>query len=234
VTRLLGKLAVVTGGSSGIGRALAVALAREGAAVVSMARRFPTPAPSGAPAIRPDAGQIAEVQLDVTDEAMVRDRFAALGSVDLLLCSAGVGYFAPVHTAEPADLRAMLDVHVMGTFLCAREALRGMQARRSGHIVAIGSHVAHRSFPECSGYTAAKAGQLGLMRVIAEEARPYQIRVTTVMPGATDTPIWDDRPGFDRSKMMKPEDVAGFVVAIIARPAISVDEVTVMPPAGAL
>jgi hypothetical protein len=54
------------------------------------------------------------------------------------------------------------------------------------------------------------------------------------MPGATDTPIWDDRPGFDRSKMMKPEDVAGFVVAIIARPAISVEEVVVTPPAGAL
>ena len=74
----------------------------------------------------------------------------------------------------------------------------------------IGSHVAHRAFTDCGGYTAAKAGQLGLARVLAEEARPYDIRVTALLPGATDTPIWDERPGFDRTKMMKPEDVAGF------------------------
>jgi NAD(P)-dependent dehydrogenase (short-subunit alcohol dehydrogenase family) len=109
-----------------------------------------------------------------------------------------------------------------------------MQPRRKGHIVVIGSHVAHRTFVECGAYTAAKAGQLGLTRVLAEEARPYDIRVTSILPGATDTPIWDDRPGFDRSKMMKPEDVAGFLVSIVARPNIAVEEVTVMPPAGAL
>ena len=72
----------------------------------------------------------------------------------------------------------MLDVHVIGTFLCAREALRRMQPRRTGHIVVIGSHAAQRSFSACGGYTAAKAGQLGLTRVLAEEARPYDIRVT--------------------------------------------------------
>lgn len=231
MTRLLGKVAAVTGGSSGIGAAVARVLAAEGAAVFSLARRF-TALPGGGN--RPEPGQIAELQLDVTDEAAVRTAFDALGALDILVCSHGTGTFAPVQTAETADLRAMLDSHVIGTFLCAREALRGMQPRRSGHIVAIGSHVAHRAFPECAGYTAAKAAQLGLMRVIGEEARPYNIRATTVMPGATDTPIWDDRPGFDRSKMMKPDDVAGFVVAIIARPNIAIDEVTVMPPAGAL
>lgn len=230
MTRLLGKVAAVTGGSSGIGLAIAEALAREGAAVVALARRFPAPAL----AARPVAGQITQIQLDVTDETAVRARLGELAPLDILVCSAGVGYFAPVHSSTAVDLREMLDVHVVGTFLCAREALRQMQPRRSGHIVAIGSHAALRGFPDCAGYTAAKAGQLGLMRVLAEEARPYQIRVTTVMPGATDTPIWDDRPGFDRGKMMKPADVAGFVVAIIARPAIAVDEVVVTPPAGAL
>ncbi|HPH70378.1 MAG TPA: SDR family oxidoreductase, partial [Kofleriaceae bacterium] len=79
-----------------------------------------------------------------------------------------------------------------------------------------------------------KAGQLGLVRVLAEEARPYDVRVTAVLPGATDTPIWDDRPGFDRTKMMKPDDVAGFVVSIVARPSIAVEEVSINPPAGAL
>jgi len=230
VTRLLGKLAAVTGASSGIGAAVARALAREGAAVVAFARRFDEPDLGQ----RPEPGQIVEVRLDVTDEAAVRGRFDELPGLDLLVCSAGAGVFGPVHTATADDLRAMLDTHVVGTFLCAREALRTMMPRRTGHIVAIGSHAALRNFSDCSGYTAAKAGQLGLMRVLAEEARSYDIRVTTLMPGATDTPIWDDRPGFDRSKMMKPDDVAGFLVAIVARPQIAVEEVVLTPPAGAL
>jgi NAD(P)-dependent dehydrogenase (short-subunit alcohol dehydrogenase family) len=109
-----------------------------------------------------------------------------------------------------------------------------MQPRKKGHIVAIASVAANKAFTDCSGYTAAKAGQLGLVRVLAEEARPYDVRVTAVLPGATDTPIWDDRPGFDRTKMMKPDDVAGFVVSIVARPSIAVEEVSINPPAGAL
>jgi NAD(P)-dependent dehydrogenase (short-subunit alcohol dehydrogenase family) len=128
----------------------------------------------------------------------------------------------------------MLDVHVVGTFVCARGALRRMQPRRAGHILAIGSHAAHRAFAECGGYTAAKAGQLGLLRVVAAEARAYDIRVTTLLAGATDTPIWDHRPGFDRARMMQPKDIAGFVVELAARPAIAVEEVVVMPPAGVL
>jgi short-subunit dehydrogenase len=150
------------------------------------------------------------------------------------VCSAGVGTFGPVIHAGAAELRAMLEVHVVGTMLCAREALRRMQPRRTGHIVAIGSHAAHRAFTDCSGYTAAKAGQLGLVKVLAEEARPYDVRVTALLAGATDTPIWDDRPGFDRRKMMQPADVASFLIAIVARPGIAVEEVIVTPPAGAL
>jgi len=227
--RLVGKFAIVSGGSSGIGAACAAALAAEGAAVLATGRRF---APG--PAARPALGEVVQAHLDVTDEAEVQARFAELPELDIVVCSAGVGTFGPVINATAAELRAMLEVHVVGTMLCAREALRRMQPRRTGHIVSIGSHAAHRAFADCGGYTAAKAGQLGLMKVIAEEARPYDVRVTALLPGATDTPIWDDRPGFDRSKMMRPADVAGFLVAIVARPGISVEEVTVTPPAGAL
>jgi NAD(P)-dependent dehydrogenase (short-subunit alcohol dehydrogenase family) len=230
--RLLGKYAMVTGGSSGIGAACAAALAAEGAAVMSTARRFAA-GPADL-ATRPALGEVVHAHLDVTDEAEVVARFAELPELDIVVCSAGIGSFGPLVRATAADLRAMLDVHIVGTMLCAREALRRMQPRRRGHIVAIGSHVAHRAFAECSGYTAAKAGQLGLMRVLAEEARAYDIRVTSLLPGATDTPIWDDRPGFDRTKMMQPADIAGLLVSIVSRPGISIEEVTVTPPAGAL
>ena len=227
--RLLGKFAIVTGGSSGIGLACAKALAEEGAAVLACGRRYPE-----GPVQRPDLGSISYAHLDVTNEAEVKARFADMPSVDLVICSAGVGTFAPIVNASVAELREMLDVHIVGSFLCAREALRRMQVQRRGHIVLIGSHAAHESFTECGGYTAAKAGQLGLARVLAAEARPYEVKVTTLLPGATDTPIWDDRPGFDRSKMMQPSDVAGFVVSIVSRPNISVEEVIIRPPAGVL
>lgn len=229
MTRLIGKYALVTGGSSGIGAAIAQALASEGAAVVATGRRFTTDT------IGPlSFGSVSNVQLDVTDEAMVAKRFAEMPELDILVCSAGTGTFGPIINAQTAMLREMLDTHVVGTFLCARAALRRMQPRRKGHIVAIASVAANKAFTDCSGYTAAKAGQLGLVRVLAEEARPYDVRVTAVLPGATDTPIWDDRPGFDRTKMMKPDDVAGFVVSIVARPSIAVEEVSINPPAGAL
>lgn len=227
--RLLGKFAIVTGGSSGIGLACAQALAADGAGVVACGRRY-APGPLKVPAL----GEVVQAHLDVTDEAEVKARFAELPELDIVVCSAGTGTFAPVLHASVADLRAMLDVHVVGSLVCAREALRKMQPKRRGHIVMIGSHAAHHGFPDCSGYTAAKAGQLGLARVLANEARPYDVRVTALLAGATDTPIWDDRPGFDRSKMMQPSDVASFLVSIVARPGISVEEVTVTPPAGVL
>jgi NAD(P)-dependent dehydrogenase (short-subunit alcohol dehydrogenase family) len=182
----------------------------------------------------PVLGEVSHAHLDVTDEAEVKARFAEAGPIDVLVCSAGVGTFGPIVNASAPDVRAMLDVHIVGALLCAREALRQMQPRRAGHIVVIGSHVAHRAFTDCAGYTAAKAGQAGLVRVLAEEARPYDVRVTNLLVGATDTPIWDDRPGFDRAKMMQPADVASFLIAIVARPGIAVEEVTIMPPAGAL
>jgi NAD(P)-dependent dehydrogenase (short-subunit alcohol dehydrogenase family) len=220
VKRLLGRYALVTGGSSGIGAACAQALAAEGAGVLACSRRLRDGGPHGAPGVKtPNLGEVGHAHLD---------------ELDIVVCAAGVATFGPIINASVAELREMLEVHIVGTLVCAREALRRMQPRRKGHIVLIGSHVVHQAFTECGGYTAAKMGQLGLARVLAEEARPYDIRVTSLLAGATDTPIWDDRPGFDRAKMMKPEEIASFMLAIVARPGISVEEVVVRPPAGAL
>jgi NAD(P)-dependent dehydrogenase (short-subunit alcohol dehydrogenase family) len=232
---MLGKYAVVTGGSSGIGAACARALAAEGAGVLACSRRLRDGGPHGdAPVRTPNLGEVGLAHLDVTDEAEVAERFGQLPELDVVVCAAGVGTFAPILNASVAELREMLEVHVVGAFVCMRAALRRMQPRKQGHIVMIGSHVVQQAFTECGGYTAAKMGQLGLARVLAEEARAYNIRVTSVLAGATDTPIWDDRPGFDRTKMMKPDAIAGFMLSIVARPEISVEEVVVRPPAGAL
>src|SRR5689334_5770589 len=104
---LQGKHAVVTGASTGIGAAIAAALARHGAAVVGFSRRFEaTRLPT-----EPKPGEVVNVALDVTDERAVKDRFFELPGVDILVCSAGIGKFAAVCNADAADLRAMLDVH---------------------------------------------------------------------------------------------------------------------------
>ncbi|HEY4239924.1 MAG TPA: SDR family oxidoreductase [Kofleriaceae bacterium] len=219
------SVALVVGGSSGIGAACAAELAASGCAVVATGRRF-------AEALRPPhAGEVGFVHLEPTDEAAVRALVGALPALEVVVYAAGQGVFAPIASADAADLRAMLDVHVVGFQHVAKAALARMTG---GHIFAIGSHVAHRAFPTCGAYTAAKSAQLGLARVLAEEARPLGIRVTSLLCGATDTSIWDDRPDFDRTKMLKPADIARFLVGLLAQPALSVTEVTVMPPAGAL
>jgi NAD(P)-dependent dehydrogenase (short-subunit alcohol dehydrogenase family) len=227
--RLDSRVCVVTGASSGIGAAVAAALAAEGAAVVGLARRFPA-----GPLPRPlAAGAVTSAALDVTDEAAVAARFAELDRLDVLVACAGHGVFGPVVDARADDFRAMLDVHVVGAFLCARELLR-RPAAGVRHIINVSSVAAFRTFTGCAGYSAAKEGQRGLTRVLVEEARAHGVRVTGLYPGATDTPIWDDRAGFDRAAMLRPADVAGLVVEIVARPELALEEIVVMPPAGAL
>jgi NAD(P)-dependent dehydrogenase (short-subunit alcohol dehydrogenase family) len=227
--RLAGRVCAVTGASSGIGAAVAAALAAEGAAVVGFARRFEGAIVDGPPV----PGQVASVKLDVCDETQVSARFAALAPLDLLVNAAGAGVFAPIERTDAAAVRAMLDVHVVGTLLCCRAALPAL-AGRGGHIIIIGSIAAHQPLSECAGYAAAKAGQHALARVLAEEARPSGVRVTTVTLGAVDTPIWDSRPGFDRAAMMSAAEVAALLVDVAARPSLSVDELVLTPPAGTL
>ncbi len=226
--RLADKVCVVTGASSGIGQAIASAFADEGGKVLGLARSF------AASPIELQSGRVSEVGVDVSDEAAVDAGFAALEGIDILVNNAGVGSFALLSDTALADLRAMLDVHIIGTFLCCRAALRHMAARRCGHIVNISSTAVHNPFPECAGYTAAKMGQLGLGNVLREECRDLNVRVSSLALGAVDTRIWDDRPGFDRSKMIAADKLAGLVVDIVTRPELSIDELLVVPPGGNL
>jgi NAD(P)-dependent dehydrogenase (short-subunit alcohol dehydrogenase family) len=175
------------------------------------------------------------VKLDVTDEAAVAARFAEIGRLDALICAAGASRFAPVLETSVADLRAMLESHVVGTFVCARAMLAARPpGAPPGHIVVVSSIAALRTFTGCGGYSAAKEGQRGLARVLVEEARPQGVRVTTLYPGAVDTPLWDQRPGFDRAAMLRADHVAELVVDLLTHPDLSVEELVVMPPQGAL
>jgi NAD(P)-dependent dehydrogenase (short-subunit alcohol dehydrogenase family) len=230
--RLHDRVAVVTGASSGIGAALARALTAEGARVVGLARRFATPALTALPA----PGAIAEVHLDLADEPAIRARFAelaALGGVDILVNNAGAFHTGPVIDFDTVRLRELLDVHVVGAFVCAQEALRLMAPRRRGHLVFVSSIAAMATFTGSAAYTAAKEAQKGLCRVLVEEARPHDVRVTGLFPGATDTAAWAGA-GVDKARLMRPEALAALVVEVLVRPELSVELLAVSPPGGAL
>src|SRR5262249_19743180 len=152
----------------------------------------------------------------------VAGRFAELEELDVVVSCAGSGAFAPIVDARVEDLRAMLETHIVGAFLCARELLRRpAPPGRVRHIILVASLPAFPTSTRSARYSAAKEGQRGLPRVLVEEARPLGVRVTGLYPGAMDTPLWDGRPGFDRAAMLRPADVAGLVVEIVARPELA-------------
>lgn len=187
---LTGKIALVTGAASGIGRAIATAYANAGARVV-VADIAADKANEAAVAMGHGAIGIA---MDVTDERQVEDGFARtlreLGPVDILVSNAGVQIIAPIVDFSFADWKRMLAIHMDGAFLTTRAAMRQMiDAGRGGSIILMGSAHSHVASKFKAPYVAAKHGLLGLARVIAKEGAPDGIRANVICPGFVRTPL---------------------------------------------
>ncbi|MDY1548773.1 3-hydroxybutyrate dehydrogenase [Luteibacter sahnii] len=185
-----GKIALVTGAASGIGRAIADAYARAGARVV-VADIAADNASETAQAIGHDALGIA---MDVTDEAQVEDGFARtareLGPVDILVSNAGIQIISPLVDLSFADWKRMLAIHMDGAFLTARAAMRQMIAGGAGgSIILMGSAHSHVASKFKAPYVAAKHGLLGLARVIAKEGAAHRVRANVICPGFVRTPL---------------------------------------------
>ena len=172
--KLAGQVAVVTGAGRGIGRAVAVRLAREGAAVALAARSAPE-LEGVAREIAQAGGRAAVIPVDVRQEALVealtRRALAEWGRVDVLVNAAGLATFAPVTDAKLDDWDQMLAVNLRGAVLCCRAVLPAMIAQRRGTIINVGSVVTSRALTGSAAYTASKYGLLGFSRVLAEEMR---------------------------------------------------------------
>lgn len=236
---LVQQVAIVTGAGRGIGRAVAHALAAEGAAVV-LASRTRRELADVAAAIREAGGRALAIPADVASadsvDALVEQTVAELGRVDLLVTAAGVASFGPLAGTKPGDWEGMLAVNLRGAMLCCRAVLPPMLRQRRGTIVNIGSIAARRPIPGCAVYAATKAGLTAFSQVLAEEVRGEGIRVGVVVPGAVDTPLWDAIPnGPDRGRMLRAEDVANAVVLMAALPShATLEEITLLPAGGIL
>jgi NADP-dependent 3-hydroxy acid dehydrogenase YdfG len=236
---LEGQAAIVTGAGRGIGRAVALALAAEGAAVALVARTRRDLA-AVATEIRERGGRALAVPADVASaeavDALVEQAAAELGRVDLLVTAAGVASFGPLLGTKPTEWDAMLAVNLRGAMLCCRAILPVMLRQRRGTIINVTSIAAQRRIAGTAIYAATKAGLVAFSRVLAEEMRGEGVRVGVLAPGAVDTPLWDSIPGGpDRGRMLKPEDVARAVLLMATLPAhASLEDLTLLPAGGIL
>lgn len=185
-----GRVAAITGASSGIGLAIARHLAREGVAVLLGARRAER-LDGAVREIRAAGGRAESTVIDVTVEADV-NRFVehaqgAFGRLDIMVCNAGFGYYGTVEQTPPDLMRRMMDVNFMGTFLGTRAALPIFRAQGAGHLIFISSIVGRRGIPEMSGYSATKAAQSGFAESLRSEFAGTRIFVSAVYPVSTET-----------------------------------------------
>jgi NAD(P)-dependent dehydrogenase (short-subunit alcohol dehydrogenase family) len=230
---------IVTGGSQGIGRAIALAFARRGARV-AIAARNGDKLDQVVAEIDKLGGKGCPLQMDVTEDggiegAIYRGVEHCDGVIDVLVNNAGVFDRHSFEEQSPADWRKMLDVNLTGAFLVTREAIDALKASPRAHIFNIASVAAQRGFAGGAAYCASKYGLRGFGDALRIDLAPRRIRVSTVYPDSTDTAIFDRVPGdWDRSKMNKPEDVAAVVLAAYDAPdGTSVDDLDVPRPKAA-
>ena len=187
-----GQTAIVTGAGSGLGRAIAVQLAREGADVACADLNEATAAETAK--MVADLGRRSlAIGVDVTNraqvQAMVERVRAAWDRIDILVTSAGIYPRTAIVDLAEEEFDRVLATHAKGTFLCCQAVLPTMQAQRSGRIVTLASGLAAAGAPKSAAYAAGKGAIISFTRVLAREAMPYNITANAVGPGATDTPM---------------------------------------------
>jgi NAD(P)-dependent dehydrogenase (short-subunit alcohol dehydrogenase family) len=231
-TPLAGKVALITGGSRGIGRAIAIKLASIGSAVAICGRDETKLAATEREILALGVRAIA-LRADVTKQndvtKLVEKVESTLGPISILVNNAGIGLFGPVHEKTEADWDQLMNTNVKSVFLVSRALIPGMIERGGGDIINISSLAGKSVFAGGGAYCASKWAVQGLSGCMAEELREHGIRVSTICPGSVATQFAGRGPK-DSTKVLKPEDVAHAVAMIAMQgPQSFVSEVHVRP-----
>jgi len=233
LTILEGKVAVVTGGSRGIGLAIADALLRQGASVV-ISGTSQSHLDEAMKSLASNSGRMSAVQADVrsyTDvESLMSTAVADFGGLDILINNAGVGVFKPVAETSVEEWHRVLDTNLSGVFYCCHAAIPHMKRRSGGWIINISSLASKSAFVNGGAYCASKSALNAFSETLMQEVRYDGIRVAYVLPGSVNTGFG----GLSNTKSewaLMPDDVAQAVVDLVAFPARSLPSRVEIRPA---
>jgi short-subunit dehydrogenase len=241
MTSRIGRRALITGASSGIGKATALAFAKAGIDVALVSRSqdkleavalAASEAGVEAKAYALDLAEIEQVKVGIS---AIATEFAP---IDILVNNAGMAYTNPLSETPLSDWQRVIDLNLTSVFQCILGILPAMRDQRRGTIINVASIAGQQPFPTWGAYSVSKAGLIVLSKTLAAEERSHGIRVVTICPGSVNTPLWDTdtvQVDLNRSAMLTPEIVAQSILhtALLPEQAV-VESVTLMPSAGAL
>lgn len=233
--------AIITGASSGIGKATAIAFAKAGINVALLGRSQEKLEAVAQSATRLGVKATA-YSVDLADLEAIKPKLSAIasefGEVDILVNNAGMGYTKTLAQTSLVDWELVLRLNLTSVFQCVQAVLPSMQKRKKGTIINVASIAAHTAFADWGAYSVSKAGLVSFSKILAAEEKINGIRVMLVTPGAVNTGIWDTetvQANFDRSVMLQAETVAQSILyAALLPPSAVIEEMIIMPSAGAL
>lgn len=233
------RRALITGASSGIGKATALAFAKAGIDVALVSRSLDK-LEAVAEAAQQAGVEAKAYAVDLACISEVQEKIQAIAldsNVDILVNNAGIAYTGTLSETPLEDWQQVINLNLTSVFQCIVGILPSMRDR-GGTIINVASIAAKQPFPGWGAYNVSKAGLIALSQTLAQEERSYNIRVTAICPGAVNTELWDTETvnaDFDRSKMLTPEIVAQSILYTVLLPQQAVvDELTLMPSAGVL
>ncbi|MBE9112200.1 3-oxoacyl-[acyl-carrier-protein] reductase [Nodosilinea sp. LEGE 07298] len=227
---LEGQVAVVTGASRGIGRAVAIALAAAGAQVVVNYARSSAAADAVVAEIESSGGSAIAIQADVSKvdqvDALISGTLEKFGRVDILVNNAGITRDTLLLRMKPEDWQAVIDLNLTGVFLCTRAVAKLMLKQRSGRIINIASVAGQMGNPGQANYSAAKAGVIGFTKTVAKELASRGVTANAVAPGFIETDMTGELNNTEDilkfiplGRFGQPEDIAGMVRFLASDPA---------------
>jgi NAD(P)-dependent dehydrogenase (short-subunit alcohol dehydrogenase family) len=213
------KNAIVTGGTKGIGRAIAEALLSEGISICIAARKQVELDKAINELSKSGRGRAIGFVCDVRNYEQVKGLIdytvKELGGLDILVNNAGIGIFETVEETSPEDFRAVLETNLFGVFYCCHEAIPEMRRRGGGYIINISSLAGANPHPRMAAYNASKFGLNGFSEALMQEVRHDNIKVSYIMPGSVNTEFGGDTSGDEKSWQLTPPDIARVVTDLL-------------------